>query len=350
MQHLLNESNRIPWVDYLKGLSIFLVVLGHSYVPHTGVGAVGWAFSSIYAFHMPLFFVLAGITAAVSLLSKGDIGQFLKLRFMTIFIPYLCWSFLRPLFFADMQQISAYSFEAQWMSFVTGDVNLWFLPALLLLQVYYCIFYVATKLFKQPMLQCLALGIIFAIAVLSHKLFGKTSAESTDALQWLTSAYTYFIPFFFGVFLVHYKKVYLMAAENRYVIALALVYLFGFTFLMNSFPYQQYSKVFCGVCAAVVLMRLFLQWKQGVLIKGQLQFIGQYTLIIYIASGFFESRELNLLLEGMNATFVQVTYGVASLIVCYICILFSKFIELSDILSFLLLGKLKKKPAATIST
>ncbi len=351
MEHLLNTSKRIEWVDYLKGLSIFLVVLGHSYVPFTNVESVSWAFRSIYAFHMPLFFVLSGVTAAVSMLSKGDVKQFLYLRMVSIFIPYLCWSFLRPLFFASRSEWESYSLKDQFLSFAGGDVAIWFLPALLTLLIYYCAFYCLSKRVNSLLGQVAGLIGIFILAFGLHRLWGKTSPTNEFTLQWLTSAYSYFIPFFFGVFLVHFKKFFQLATENRYSIALSLLFLCTISFNIGTLPYSQYLKMLCGICAAIVFIRLFMQWTGESIVKRQLRLLGQYSLIIYIASGLFEAAGLNLLLEGMNATFVQIAYGVASLIVCYTCILFAKFIELSDILSFFLLGKRPKianKPSGEV--
>ena len=49
------EQSRISWLDILKGIGIFLVVLGHVYSEKT-------IFNWLYSFHMPLFFWAAGLT------------------------------------------------------------------------------------------------------------------------------------------------------------------------------------------------------------------------------------------------------------------------------------------------
>ena len=45
-------EKRIFWIDALRGIGIFLVVLGHTFWKGHNV---------IYAFHMPLFFFISGI-------------------------------------------------------------------------------------------------------------------------------------------------------------------------------------------------------------------------------------------------------------------------------------------------
>ena len=46
------DNKRDNFIDFLKGVGIFLVILGH----HQN-SINGW----IYSFHMPLFFLLAGV-------------------------------------------------------------------------------------------------------------------------------------------------------------------------------------------------------------------------------------------------------------------------------------------------
>ncbi len=50
------RGERIAWLDNARGIGIALVVAGHALTP-------GHARDVIYAFHMPLFFFLAGVTA-----------------------------------------------------------------------------------------------------------------------------------------------------------------------------------------------------------------------------------------------------------------------------------------------
>lgn len=55
-------TNRLPWIDHLKGIAILLVIIGHliidSGIEKEGNDPVKWF---IYTFHMPLFFFLSGI-------------------------------------------------------------------------------------------------------------------------------------------------------------------------------------------------------------------------------------------------------------------------------------------------
>lgn len=48
-----NEKTRIAWIDIVRGIGIFLVILGHTYRSNQ---VLNW----IVSFHMPLFFILSG--------------------------------------------------------------------------------------------------------------------------------------------------------------------------------------------------------------------------------------------------------------------------------------------------
>lgn len=52
-------KKRIDWIDFAKGFTMLLVVIGHS----TGTSLLGMTIHQIiFSFHMPLFFVLSGMT------------------------------------------------------------------------------------------------------------------------------------------------------------------------------------------------------------------------------------------------------------------------------------------------
>lgn len=85
--------------DYSRGIGIIIVVYGHVLRGLNSGGIVPsehWITASdyvIYTFHMPLFFLLAGMNASKGLARNG----FLKNKLMTVVYPYILWSFLQGL-------------------------------------------------------------------------------------------------------------------------------------------------------------------------------------------------------------------------------------------------------------
>lgn len=57
MSNASTATDRINWIDCIKGIGIYFVILGHIYKCNN-IGI--W----IYSFHMPLFFILSGYLIA----------------------------------------------------------------------------------------------------------------------------------------------------------------------------------------------------------------------------------------------------------------------------------------------
>jgi fucose 4-O-acetylase-like acetyltransferase len=93
------KNERTDWIDIARGIGIILVVFQHVYqgVVHSGIltPTTFWKIEdyTVYTFHMPLFFFLAGLHVESSL-AKGK-GRFLKAKLWTVFYPYLLWSLLQ---------------------------------------------------------------------------------------------------------------------------------------------------------------------------------------------------------------------------------------------------------------
>jgi len=93
------SKERLTWLDYAKGIGIMLVVLGHivrGLVDNSLVSAndprFQWFDFTLYTFHMPLFFLISGMTAEASL-ERGK-RNFIKGKIWTIAFPYVLWSLL----------------------------------------------------------------------------------------------------------------------------------------------------------------------------------------------------------------------------------------------------------------
>lgn len=78
-------NKRILWVDSAKGIGAILVILGHFLLLEAPK-------IFIYAFHMPLFFFLSGVTFNVQ--ARTKLTDFVRNKFRTIMIPYYIFSLL----------------------------------------------------------------------------------------------------------------------------------------------------------------------------------------------------------------------------------------------------------------
>ncbi len=79
------DNKRDNFIDFLKGVGIFLVILGH----HQN-SINGW----IYSFHMPLFFLLAGVFHK----NEEKYFDFFKKKIKSLVIPYFFFAIILFLF------------------------------------------------------------------------------------------------------------------------------------------------------------------------------------------------------------------------------------------------------------
>jgi fucose 4-O-acetylase-like acetyltransferase len=91
-------AGRIAWMDAARGIGIVLVVVGHVERGLLGSGiakgtAWSWLDYAVYSFHMPLFFLIAGLHVPRGL-EKGRL-PFLRDKLATVAYPYVLWSLIQ---------------------------------------------------------------------------------------------------------------------------------------------------------------------------------------------------------------------------------------------------------------
>lgn len=86
------RTERVEWIDAAKGLGIVLIVLGHI----TSVETPSWFYIYLYAFHVPLFFFVSGLTFKPA---AKRWGRFFGDKVRTLLVPYLCYALLGYAFY-----------------------------------------------------------------------------------------------------------------------------------------------------------------------------------------------------------------------------------------------------------
>lgn len=136
--NLMSRTERIPWLDVLKGIGIILVAVGHIYSNKI-------VFDWIYSFHMPLFFITGGLVYR-----EKTISEDIKRRVWNIVIPYLSLGFLILIYWQLIERRfrnSDMSFTDSFLGLLSGsydnldfNVHLWFLPCFFITAVLFNIF------------------------------------------------------------------------------------------------------------------------------------------------------------------------------------------------------------------
>ena len=78
----VQKPKRIEWIDMLKGILFFFVIVGHM--------RIGKVFKSwIYSFHMPLFFYVTGFNFSIEKTYNAKFSDYFLKLFKRLLVPYL---------------------------------------------------------------------------------------------------------------------------------------------------------------------------------------------------------------------------------------------------------------------
>ena len=138
--------DRIQWLDYARGVGIILVVLAHT-IGGLRAEIVGPKLHNyelidllIYSFHMPLFFFVSGVLFAKRLSSTWQ--YYFRAAAIGIVVPYFLWTIA----FVSLQSLvptevnNLYNFEALAHIWRQPVGHMWFLYALLIVQIVLLVF------------------------------------------------------------------------------------------------------------------------------------------------------------------------------------------------------------------
>lgn len=125
------SENRIHWADNVKTIAIILVVWGHSSLEEFSSVLV-YIRTWIYEFHMPLFFMMSGLSFAILPKKKGNKPIFKQvLNIVMIFIiqsiVYILFSIVKQRFIPSDNGLT---FKNLYTFFVNPVVQFWYLYAL----------------------------------------------------------------------------------------------------------------------------------------------------------------------------------------------------------------------------
>jgi fucose 4-O-acetylase-like acetyltransferase len=160
------QNNRMPWVDYLRGIAILLVVYRHALIGIERSGKyipeyLADANMVFYSFRMPLFFIVSGIFISGSL-AKKKVGQLIFFKFENLLYPYFIWTFIQVTLQIILAKYVNSERELKDYAYIFYEPRaldqFWYLPTLFNVTVIYLL--IKTKLKPKPWVQIL-LGLIF---------------------------------------------------------------------------------------------------------------------------------------------------------------------------------------------
>jgi fucose 4-O-acetylase-like acetyltransferase len=332
------QTERIGYLDALRGFAIFLMVMGH---------VLAWTFSNyneafdsniycglvwkfIYAFHMPLLMFVSGYVFRFyykeNLLKESL--KFISKKIIALLLPYITVGYLL------------------WMVGLYGKDGYWFLLTLFELFVLCLPLYIlSNKINKHDHLiidlLIFAFGYFF---IFFGTRFLSTEVETILDSSRISSNYLYFG---FGCLLRRHEFIQKIFQKNL-VYSLSLVMFFTLLFLRIfkdiSVIGGGYIICFSAICFLYYLFRNCLNnQSKGFII---FSYLGVHSIEIYLIHFFFTFRLIELGTYLVSIKFygtnllIQLLYSIViSVIVIGLSLGVARIISNSKILSFILLGK-----------
>ena len=208
---MIEQKNRLDYIDRAKGILIILVVIGH-------IWQSGPVFNTIYVFHMPAFFVISGLLLGITKSYRKGFGSFFLRRLFAFGIPFLFIELLGVLTDIIRRGVTlnwkGYVFNT--LSLHYNDHNLWFIVSLFLVEL---IFAALALLLRRKWAVCAAAAALFFASFLP--------LEGIPVLSTLASAMKYlpyFVIGFYGRELLEQRRIWLIFLSGAAVLAAGLLF------------------------------------------------------------------------------------------------------------------------------
>lgn len=261
-------------LDVLKGWGILFIVLGHvvGAGSHLASGATQafceGAYKYFYAFHVPLFFVAAGMT-----FRQRSWGNFLKGKSYRLLVPYFVFGLVSIFLYACLQSLSetvlkehdttgyytakteALSLGDQCLNLLLGgwwplgfaaNSVLWFIPALFSVEL-------VAQGVSRGLRDCRGAWLLVALLLWIVDALG-----SLPRFPWALALVPKYLPYFVIGMLVGLRE-FPGARLLRFVEAVVLIGLFGGLAVLN--PWQYYPKaVWCQAYTFFLTLGNIMGW------------------------------------------------------------------------------------------
>ena len=258
----MKNNQRLHYIDIIKGIGIFLVVLGHVY---RGNIIQNW----IYSFHMPLFFIISGWLFGYKNIEPKDFLEITKKKVMTLMLPYIEFYLLSFLYWCMV--------ERYFREFDQGP--LWFLPVLLIIEL---LGLVLIPIIARKNIRNIAMVIIaiFFVAFSIH--ISKDNIYYIWAMRIIAGFFWYYCGWYFND--LFRKKVESMIEVKSLILCTILLASLSFylgclngrvdVFLAQFNNLALY--IICGFLGTAVCYGVALILKKNML----LEFLGKYSLLV----------------------------------------------------------------------
>lgn len=344
-------KERIQYFDILKGVAIFLVVMGHVLTMCIREIDNAFLFKLIERVHMPIFFFIAGYFSYKASFQSPNIVK----RAIQLLLPFVIVSFLWVIYFPHSGLRSPLDSTFSGLYLSEWKNGYWFTLVLFEICVIYAIMTYALRRISIFRMRFLIILITWVVLYLSLKFFN-------DKLMLYLSielVVKFYPVFFLGVILHEKANFFTKISTNTSVftalllIGAGLFYIsaYSWEFELNNADFLIVINVTLTMCVALIAIYLARSWREKIYttnISGNMSsrmwtYIGKESLAIYLLHYFFlfPLTFLQQPMRDMGLGFVPclaVSVAVAAAVVA-VTLGVNYIISQSKLLSLLLTGK-----------
>ena len=274
------SSGREEWVDILRGLAVFMVILGHlykGYYYHVVVNPI----------KMPVFYFIAGYVASI----EKPLRQVVKKRIMGLFIPMFVFSlFPIRLFYYLVIQKNLTVTGSYLAGFIDGSIN-WFIYSFFISSILFACLYKVAK--RNHLIFGIMSTICFAVGILSKD-------TSIMKIWSLNTALTSVLFMYMGYeFRINHWEIF----NCRWIMITGVLVYFSLLGISMTFykgkmlnyhlcSYYNLPVCFAMIASGIVVLRyvfikLSTEWNGR--FKTLVVRFGQNTIVVYLASSTFNA-------------------------------------------------------------
>lgn len=357
----MGQSKRMAEFDILKGVAIYLVVMGHILTMCIRQIDSAVAFKIIGEVHMPIFFFISGYFTYKAKDGVEHCVPGLKKRFYQLIVPFLAVSALWMWYFPHSHLLSPLSQSWSQLLTTAWKDGYWFTLTLFEAVALYAVFAVLLRRLKSGWHQGLLLAGVYVLLIVVSRLLlnfdGSEVADNYDpAGLWLLTRF--FPVFVMGVFARKYADGFRRLYNNHYVVfASAIVFFCMWYYAAYEWEFEQLPNWLVYVSqpllhASLVVMAFFLVFKaridsehlsgvQKVFVK-----LGNNSLGIYLLHYFFlfPLTSLQDAMRAVDLAFLPTVVTAAFFAVFVVAAAYAATwaVGKNRILAFLLIGKTVK--------
>lgn len=327
------------YIDYLKGILIFLVVLGHF---TSWTNSSDFLFKYIYSFHMPFFILISGYLFSKSIEKKSI--EIVKKQFKRLIVPHLSFNIIMLIPIFLFWNIYNYYITKEGMGHITIKsiynymTMFWYL---------WCIFFcsiIINIVFKSKIIKSKNNGLLFTALILFILQF-IIPIKIVLINQQVSNQFIFFA---IGVILYRNPSVITFLSKKFYFFVSAIAYvtlvylIFKYDDLFNNIFLKQIIAI-NGIIFHYNVLKIIYKNKipYKPIISLSKNTLGIYMFHFPLIKGIIETGLFNLTISTTHAN-PTILCLICSIIITFILSMFTNIIRNNKILRKYLLGEFKK--------